>query len=307
MAGTRTLITGAAGFLGGHLLRQLNHLRWDVTGTARQAASPQILSCDITDGARLEEIVSHISPEVIFHLAALTPAAAPNAKAADYLRVNGGGTLALLEAARKCASGPRIVLVTSSAMYGQADAADGVIREDSALRPVHAYGVSKAAQHLFGHQYYEQYNLDVVRVCPFNLTGYALPKGLVASDFARQIVAMERSQQEPIIHVGDLNSKRDFLDVADAVSALVSLVDKGKAGESYNLASSQPIQISDILHDLLSMSKLAIKIQPRPNSMVNRVPIQIGANDKLISATGWQPQIPIKQSLANVLAYWREQ
>ncbi len=104
-----------------------------------------------------------------------------------------------------------------------------------------------------------------------------------------------------------VNSKRDFLDVADAVSALVSLVDKGKAGESYNLASAQPIQISDILHDLLSMSKLAIKIQPRPNSMVNRVPIQIGANDKLISATGWQPQIPIKQSLASVLAYWREQ
>ncbi len=121
MAGTRTLITGAAGFLGRHLLSQLNRLGWDVTGTARQAASSQILSCDITDGARVVEIVSHISPEVIFHLAALTPAASPNAKADDYLRVNGGGTLALFEAARKFVPGARIVLVTSSAMYGQAE------------------------------------------------------------------------------------------------------------------------------------------------------------------------------------------
>jgi GDP-4-dehydro-6-deoxy-D-mannose reductase len=145
----------------------------------------------------------------------------------------------------------------------------------------------------------------VVRVCPFNLIGYGLPKGLVASDFASQVVAIERDLQEAIIRVGDLSGKRDFLDVQDAVSALISLVDAGKAGESYNLASAQAVAINDLLRDMIAMSNQPIEVQPRPNITPNTVPIHICSNDKLTHATCWQPQVPLKQSLSDVLAYWR--
>ncbi len=302
----RALITGASGFLGAHLMQRLGAVGWEVIGTARQALTANIIPCDITDAACLADIVNQTLPDVVFHAAALMPAATRDATADEFMRVNVSGTLNLLDAVGQIAPHTRVILVTSSAMYGIAEAADGVIYEDSVLRPVNAYGVSKATQHLVGYQYFAQYKLDVVRVCPFNLTGYGLPKGLVASDFASQIVAIEHGQQEPIIRVGDLSGKRDFLDVQDAVRALVSLIDAGRAGESYNLASSQAVPIIDLLHDMLSMSSATIDVQPRPNIVKNTVPIQIGAHDKLTTVTGWNPRIPLKQSLADVLAYWRD-
>ncbi len=304
MVTKKALITGAGGFLGGHLFKRLESLGWEVSGTARQAQE-RLLACDINDAERLTEIVSQAMPDVIFHAAALTPATAPKATAQDFLQVNVSGTLNLLEAARKFVPSARVILVTSSAMYGVAEASDGVIHEESALRPVNPYGISKATQHLIGYQYHVQYKMDVVRVCPFNLIGYGLPKGLVASDFAVQIVAIERGLQEPIIRVGDLSGKRDFLDVQDAVSALLDLVSDGKAGESYNLASAQAVSISDLLTDMISMSSQPIEVRPRANITPNPVPIQIGAHDKLAAATGWKPQVSLKKSVSDVLAYWR--
>ncbi len=304
MAAKKALITGAAGFLGGHLFKRLESLSWEGSGTARQAQD-RLLACDINDTERLAEIISQTLPDVIFHVASLTPAASPTATVDDYLRVNVGGTINLLEAARKFVPNARIVLVTSSAMYGVAEADDGIIHEESALRPVNPYGISKATQHLIGYQYHVQYKLDVVRVCPFNLMGYGLPKGLVASDFAKQIVAIERGLQEPIIRVGDLSAKRDFLDAQDAVSALIGVASDGKSGEFYNLASAQAVPISDLLTDMISMSNQPIEVQLRPNVTKNTVPIQIGAHDKLTAATGWKPQVSLKQSVSDVLAYWR--
>ena len=301
----RVLVTGAGGFLGTHLMQRLGAIGWEVYGTARRNPAPNAVVCDLTDATRTADVISQTLPDVVFHTAALMPAAVQTATIDDFMRVNVGGTLNLLEAVHKIAPNARVILVTSSAMYGIAEAADGAINENTALRPVNPYGVSKATQHLVGFQYYAQYKLDVVRVCPFNLIGYGLPKGLVASDFAFQIVAIEHGQQEAIIRVGDLSGKRDFLDIEDAIRALASLIDAGKAGESYNLASTQAVPIIDLLHEMLSMSSSPIDVQPRANFVKNTVPIQIGLHDKLTTATGWNPHIPLIQSLADVLAYWR--
>jgi GDP-4-dehydro-6-deoxy-D-mannose reductase len=124
----------------------LESLGWEVTGTARRAQE-RLLACDLNDAECLAAIISQAMPDVIFHLASLTPAAAPKATAGHFLQVNVSGTLNLLEAARKIVPQARVILVTSSAMYGIAEAHDGVIHEESALRPVNAYGVSKATQH----------------------------------------------------------------------------------------------------------------------------------------------------------------
>lgn len=301
----RTLVTGAAGFLGSHLLSQLLNANGLAFGTARRPAADNILPADITDKSRLVEVIKQAAPEVIFHTASLTPAAAPKATMDDYLRVNVTGTLNVLEAAREAAPQARIILVTSSAMFGYAESPDGVISESSPLNPVNPYGVSKAAQHLVGYQYAVQHKLDIVRVCPFNLIGYGLPPGLVASDFARQIVAIERGEQEAVIRVGDLGAKRDFLDVQDAVDALIALANAGKSGEAYNLASARAVSINQVLETLISLSTHQLRTEPFATVVPNAVPIQIGSHGKLSAITGWQSKISLQQSLADVLAYWR--
>ena len=305
MAERKALITGARGFLGRALMLRLG-LGWQSIGTIHHAErNVNLLVCDITNAARVAEVIQQTSPDVIFHTAALTPAVAPQASAEDFMRVNVDGTRNLLEAVRQHAPQARVILVTSSAMFGIPESDDGIIYEETALRPVNAYGLSKATQHLLGYQYFAQYKLDVVRVCPFNLIGNFLPKGLVASDFAAQIAAIERGKQEPVIQVGDLSGKRDFLDAYDAADALIALVEAGKVGESYNLASGQAVSICYLLDELLNISTAEIEVRPRANVSPNPVPIQIGSHDKLTQATGWQPQTPFKVSLAEVLGYWR--
>lgn len=305
MSQRRALITGAAGFLGGHLLSHMAGLGWQATGTGLAATLPNMLACDLTNATAVAGLVQQTAPEVIFHTAALTPASAPKASYSDYMTVNVNGTVNLLEAVRQHVPDARVILVTSSAMYGLPSAADGIIHEDSPLRPVNAYGVSKASQHLVGYQFTAQHQLDVVRVCPFNLIGYGLPKGLAAADFAAQIVAVERGKQPPIIRVGDLSGQRDFLDVADAVSALIALVEAGQSGEAYNLASAEAVSMHSLLTTLLAMSEQSIRVEPRTALIPNTVPVQIGLHDKLTAATAWQPRVALAQSLADVLAYWR--
>lgn len=302
---SRAFVIGAGGFLGSHLFNQLVSEHWTVFGTARQPRSAVLHAADVTDKPRLIELIKQVAPEVIFHTAAITPASAPKATLDDYLRVNVSGTLNVLEAARQSAPQARIVLVTSSAMFGYAESADGVIHETSALNPVNPYGVSKAAQHLIGYQYAIQYKMDIVRICPFNIIGYGQPLGLVASDFAHQIVAIECGEQEPVIRVGDLSAKRDFLDVQDSVRALIALASAGVSGESYNLASAQAVTVKTVLDTLVSMSDHSMQVETFPNAAKNAVPIQIGSHAKLSAATGWQPQVSLEQSLANVLTYWR--
>lgn len=305
MVAKKALVTGANGCLGRALIYRLG-MDWERIGTIHKPERHHnVPVCDITDAAQVLGIVQQTSPDVIFHTVALTPAAAPKATQEDFMRVNVDGTRNLLEAVRQYAPQARVILVTSSAMYGIPESNDGIIDEESELRPVNAYGVSKATQHLLGYQYFAQYKLDVIRACPFNLIGNFLPKGLVASDFAAQIAAIERGKQEPVIQVGDLSGKRDFLDAYDAADGLIALIEAGKAGESYNLASGQAVSIRYLLDELLNISTAEIEVRPRANITPNPVPIQIGSHDKLTQATGWQPQTPFKISLAYVLGYWR--
>jgi GDP-4-dehydro-6-deoxy-D-mannose reductase len=304
----RALVTGAAGFLGQQLTHHLSKAGWLVIGIGRHTRpdAPWVTVCDINDSASLTTLIKNFAPDVIFHAAALTPASAPQALASDFYQVNLNGSLNVLEAARQHVPTARVILVTSSAMYGRVVSADGMVYEDSPLYPVNAYGVSKAAQHLLGYQYAVQHHLDVMRICPFNLIGPGLPLGLVASDFASQIAAIERGEQEAVITVGNLNAQRDFLDVRDATQGLLAAAERGRAGESYNLSSGMAITIRTVLDVLVDQSTVAIQVQQRPDAAPNPVPIQIGANTKLIAETGWNPTITPVQSLVDVLTFWRE-
>lgn len=277
------------------------------------------LLCDVTDADRLVEIIREIAPDVVIHLAGLTMASGESSPG-DYYRVNVIGTLNLLEAVRQHTPGARVILATSSAMYGVPTSPDGIINEDHPLCPINPYGVSKAAQHLMGYQYYAQHGLDIIRVCPFNLIGPGQPAELAAPTFARQIIAIERGQQEPVLLTGDLSASRDFLDVRDAARAFMALIEHGKFGEAYNLASGQRVVVRNMLDRMIALATLTpgaspsgrgelkplhITVKARDPEARSPIPDQIGANHKLVAATGWQPRFPLEQSLRDLLAEWR--
>ena len=180
------------------------------------------------------------------------------------------------------------------------------VDEGTALRPANPYAVTKIAQDFLGLQYNISYKMPLIRVRPFNHIGPRQMPGFVVADFAKQIAEIELNQQEPIIHVGNLDAKRDFTDVRDMVKAYGVILEKGVPGDVYNIGSGKSVKIGDILDMLigLSNSKIEKKLDVsklRPSD----VPEIVCNNTKIRNITSWEPTISLETTLKDTLDYWR--
>jgi GDP-4-dehydro-6-deoxy-D-mannose reductase len=192
--------------------------------------------------------------------------------------------------------------------YGLFAPEDLPIDEDTPLRPLSAYAVSKVGQDLLGLQYYLTHHLDVVRVRPFNHIGPRQRLGFVAPDFACQIAAAELGRQPPIIKVGKLATRRDFCDVRDVVRAYVLLIQSGEPGQVYNVGSGESHSVQEVLDSLLRSSELQMEVQQEPDRLrPSDVPEVVCDATRIRERTGWQPAISFEQSLQDILEYWREE
>jgi GDP-4-dehydro-6-deoxy-D-mannose reductase len=232
---------------------------------------------------------------VIFHLAAVLKAEDPDL----FYSVNAGGTAILLDAIRRSGQKPRVVLLSSSAIYG--DAGGGPISEETVARPLTGYGHSKLAMEWLAGKLADDYGLSVVFCRPFNLVGPGLPAGLVLSSFADQVVRVERGLDD-VVRVGNLDARRDFLDIRDAVRAYRLLAEQGKLGEIYNVCSGKSVSIRECLDILIDLSPAAPRVVRDPGRMQPvDVPVQVGDPGKIHQLTGWAPTIPLEQSLEDLL------
>ena len=180
------------------------------------------------------------------------------------------------------------------------------IKETNPLRPLSTYAVSKVAQDLMGYQYHQSYGMHIVRTRGFNHTGPRRGDVFVTSNFAKQIVEVERGRQAPVIHVGNLNAVRDFTDVRDTVVAYYLALEKGKPGDVYNVATGKGYKISEMLDILLSFSTIKIETRPDPNRMrPSDVELLLGDATKLRQETGWEPKYKFEQTMKDLLDYWR--
>jgi GDP-4-dehydro-6-deoxy-D-mannose reductase len=202
----------------------------------------------------------------------------------------------------------RVLVVGSSEEYGLVAPEDVPVDEDTPLRPLNPYALSKVAQDLMGLQYYLTRNLHVVRVRPFNHIGPRQRLGFVAPDFASQIAAAELGQQPPVLEVGNLEARRDFSDVRDVVRAYVLLLTEGEPGEVYNVGAGRSHSIRELLDRLLAMSRVPIEVRQDPGRMrPSDMPDIVCDASRIRERTGWQPTISFEQSLGDVLAYWRQE
>lgn len=316
----KILITGIAGFAGSHLTQylgkqhnvevvglDLNPPRPDFTALLGDA-TPVVHCCDLADSEALSSIMAEEKPDAVVHLAAMAQVAGAWENAPRILATNVINTQVLMQNVHESSPDARILLVSSSEVYGHVKPQEMPLTESSPLRPNNPYSVSKVSQEFVGSQYHAAFDMNVVIARPFNHIGPRQVGNFVVPSFARQIAEIEAGLRDPVLKVGNLESMRDFTDVRDIVRAYYLLLMKGEAGERYNVASGSSHAISEILMMLLELSTADPKVENIPELMrPSDTPIVKGDCSKLKTLGEWQPRVPLKQSLEDALDFWRQQ
>ena len=315
----RVLITGITGFAGSHLADYLlsEQPELEVFGTRRWRSRMEniehlgdrieLVETDLRDTISVHTALARVRPEIIFHLAAQsfvpTSWRAPN----ETLTTNIIGQTNIFEVVRALELDPVVQIACSSEEYGLVLPDEVPIRETNPLRPLSPYAVSKAAQDLMAYQYFKSYELKTVRTRGFNHTGPRRGDVFVSSNFAKQIASIEAGLQEPVIRVGNLDAVRDFTDVRDMVRAYWLAAVKGRPGEVYNIASGKGITIRELLDRLVELSKVEVEIEVDAQRLrPSDVEVLVGDYSKFHADTGWEPTIPLEQTLQDLLEHWRQ-
>ena len=315
----KALITGTTGFAGSHLVEYLLAHQPDVEVYGiKRWRSPMENVKHLGDKVKLEEtdlrdyhsvyrMLEKIQPDLIFHLAAQSFVPTSWNAPAATLETNVVGQTHLFEAVRSLHLDPTIQIACSSEEYGLVHPDETPITEDNELRPLSTYAVSKIAQDYLGYQYFQSYGLKVVRTRGFNHTGPRRGEVFVASNFAKQLARIKAGLSEPVIRVGNLTAMRDFTDVRDMVRAYWLAATRGKPGEVYNIASGKAITIQELLDRLIELTEVEVEVQQDPERMrPSDVEILIGDSSKFRADTGWEPEIPLEQTLRDIVEYWRQ-
>ena len=303
----RVLVTGAGGFTGRWMLRELERRGAEAIGLSR---SPQQhkqhawLVADLLDGEATARAIEASRPDGLIHLASRTPANPPALGAAQWIHEAAAATLNILDAMQQYAPQARTLLVSSSAVYGHIPAQHMPIVEDRMLKPTTIYGVAKATQELIAARFFGEFQLPIMIARPFNLVGVGEPRSMLTSNLASQIADAQRNATQATISLRHRVTQRDYTDIRDAVRAYWLLLEHGQPGETYNVCSGQATSIGQVLDDLLAIAGVEAIVRetssgPGPNDIL----VQQGSHDALTSATGWQPEYTLRDSLRDLLAH----
>ena len=312
----RLLVTGAGGFVGGHLVELVRREAPDTSvhgvvlphGSLGWSSSQgaRIHEADLDDPAAAAAVIEEVRPDGIVHLAGQSSVHQSWLDPGGTLRTNVLGIVHLLDAARSAALRPAVLVVGSAEEYGPVADAELPIREDAPLRPASPYAVSKVAQGYLARQYFLSHGVPVVCTRTFHHTGPGRGEVFAESSFARQIAEIEAGRQPPVISVGNLDAVRDFTDVRDVVRAYWALLERGASGEAYNVCSGVGIRIGDLLERLVRLSNARVEVRVDPERLRPvDVPALVGDKAKLAAATGWAPRIALGETLKDLLDDWR--
>lgn len=299
----RVLVTGARGFVGRHVMAELASAGHEPIGLSRSQDCPDPAAhervADICSLADMERVMRDTKPEGCIHLAGI--AFVPIGWSQPHLvfAVNLGGTLNLLEAVRVHAPACRTVLVSSALVYGSSHP-EHARDESAALDPQTIYAVSKVAADLNGLLYARHYGIPVMTARPCNHMGPGQAADFMAPSFARQLADIAAGRQAPRMRVGNLDSVREFMDVRDVASAYRLLIERGRAGEAYNISAGCAVPVRTILEQLCEMAgvKPELEMDPARWRPTDRQPMLVA--EKLRRDTGWTPRYTLSQTLADI-------
>jgi len=309
----KVLITGMTGFIGRYLAESLIAEGNEVVGTGYRESERQLLPTrlrkvplqilDMRDRTMVEKIVESVRPDCIYHLAGQAYVIPSYRDPVTTFEVNVLGTIYLLEAVRRSCQGASVAVACSGAEYGLPKKLP--ISEDHPLEAVSPYGVSKAAQDLLAHQYHASHGLNTFRLRLFGTTGPG-KVGDAPNDFASQIARAEANSGRGVVQTGDLSTARDISDVRDVLRAMERVVARGEPGEAYNLGHGTPVRIREVLDQLLALSPARLEVVSAPERMRPLDEPVLYPDTTKIKKLGWKPQISLKQTLADILDFWRK-
>lgn len=318
----KVMVTGAGGMVGSHMVELLHSQGQDVVGTYYKPTTDiteldsaiRMIECDVRYAPSVEKIIVEHRPEQIYHLAAQSYPTVSWDRPYETIDTNANGTIAIFEAVKKVRTvepsyDPMVVVACSSAEYGetlnQLEGDKVYVQETAQLQPLHPYGVSKVCQDLLSFQYFMNDRIRCIRARIFNSTGTRKVND-VTSDFTKRAILAERSG-DYTLKVGNLDTRRAIMDQRDLVSALMLLAEKGKPGDVYNISSEHVYQMRDIVTMIEKQLGHTFNIEVDPKLLrPTDERIIVGDVTKLKRDTGWSQKIPMEQTVADMLDYWRK-
>lgn len=293
------VITGGEGFVGKWLQKELKQA-WPEA----EIVSWDLPAIDITQPETYRDSLKHYQPTWLVHLAGLPGVGSSWQQVDTVRRVNTEATTSLLKHVATVSPATKVLAVSSADIYGLGSPTPLKELPLTEAQPKSPYAVSKwEMERVIEEQFIDR----VVRVRAFPHLGPGQRTGFVAADFASQIAAIEVGKQTPVIRVGNLEAQRDFTDVRDVVRAYRLLLEQGQLGEVYHVASGRAVPVRTILEHLLRLATVPITVEQDVERMrPSDTPILVGDAGKLRAATGWQPEIPLEQTLRDVLDDWRQ-
>ncbi|MFZ1721134.1 MAG: GDP-mannose 4,6-dehydratase [Microgenomates group bacterium] len=312
----KILITGGTGFVGTHLVQLLQQSAdHEIHVTSYGATSESVLQMlgnvrvhkiDLTDQKATTDLLAKIQPHQIYHLASFSSVADSLGNVKKVLENNIGLQVSLLEAVSEKCPSARILIVSSAEVYGLSEDGENPISENHPLRPVNPYAVSKVTQDLLAFSYYKSKGLNIIRARPFNHSGAGQLAHFAVPSFAKQIVDIEKGAH-PVLKVGNLQAIRDISHVSDVVQAYVLLMERGSVGEVYNIGTGTGVSMSQVVETLIGLSDTQITVEIDPDRLRPLDIPEMIANNEKITHLGWKPSHTLKDTLNDVLSWYRTQ
>lgn len=305
----RVLITGASGFVGVHLAEFLAQSGYEVLALDRQEfrglksirVPPQFFCCDLLEAQSVTAVIQQAGPDAVIHLAGSWSANSLG----ELLHFNVLSTANLLDAIRKSSKAVQTILTGSSAMYGLTKTYEKVpVRETDPFLAVTPYGVSKAATDLMGYQFFIETGLPISRATLFNVIGPGQSTRFFCSEIASRVAKIKKAECEPVLQLRHWNSYRDFIDIRDVCAGYQAILEKGDPGEAYNLCSGRATHLKEVVQALVDIAGIEVQFQFSEGRLAPMdIPYQCGSYEKLKAKTGWEPNVSLQDSLAEIFQY----
>lgn len=310
------LVTGAAGFVGSHLLELLEQqpaqpprqiVGWLRPGTEPLVSGSRVIwhGVELHDRHAVADAIAAFSPTEIYHLAGVPHVGDSWSHVHETFAGNVMGTHHLFDALRKAGIKPRVLITSTAFVYAPQPRA---ITEDDVVRPNSPYGTSKLAQEMLAKRAWEDDGIPALIARSFNHVGPRQSPAFVASSIAKQIAEIEAGTRAPVLMMGNMDSQRDMMDVRDTVRAYRSMMQSAKPGIPYNVCAGAPIVVRDLVEMIRKKARVPVEIAMDPARLrPSDTPIVLGDHSQLRRDTGWAPSIPFEQTVDDLLDYWRNQ
>jgi len=298
------IVTGSEGFVGSHLIKALDASKYEIVPTCLPQLLPKkgkYVALDILNLDLTIEIFKQNSPDIVFHLAAVSSVAKSFRDRPIAYSTNIAGTANLLEAARSLNKDIQFYFISTCEVYGGGES----LSEDAPIVLKNPYAISKYAAELICNDYQgEDMNCIILR--PFTHTGPGQAEIFVLPTIAKQISEIEKGKRAPLIELGNVEAKREFLNINDIVGAYVLAIEKCSGIETFNIAAGNGYTISELVGVFASLSKKEFELKVNPTRIrKNDIPVLLGDGSKFSQLTGWSPKVKIEKTIEDLLNYWR--